>query len=75
MCSSDLAEVLAGQRSVVEGYRTTDAFHGLCAERGIVAPILAEMCAILYRGKKPADALTSLMTRELKPETAAPIRL
>lgn len=68
------AEVLAGQRSVVEGYRTTDAFHGLCAERGIVAPILAEMYAMLYRGKKPADALTSLMTRELKPETAAPVR-
>ncbi len=65
-------QLLAGRRTVVEGYRTTEAFAGLCGRKGITAPILAEVQAILYQGKKPADALMSLMTRELKRETASP---
>jgi glycerol-3-phosphate dehydrogenase (NAD(P)+) len=65
-------ELLAGRKTVVEGFRTTQALHGLCQERAISAPILSEVYAILYEQKKPADALHSLMTRELKPETQAP---
>ncbi len=65
-------ELLAGRKTVVEGHRSTEALHGLCRERGISAPILAEVHAILYEQKKPADALHALMTRELKRETAAP---
>jgi glycerol-3-phosphate dehydrogenase (NAD(P)+) len=53
---------------VVEGYKTTESFHGLCVERGIDAPILAEIYRILFEGRKPADALPVLMTRELKRE-------
>ncbi len=67
-----VTELLAGRKTVVEGHRSTEALHGLCQERGITAPILAEVYAILYQGKKPADALHALMTRELKRETAAP---
>ena len=67
-----VAELLAGRKTVVEGHRTTEALHGLCRERGITAPILAEIYAILYQDKKPADALHALMTRELKRETASP---
>ena len=62
------ADLIAGSKSVVEGYRTTESFHGLCTERGIDAPILAEMHRILYAGKPPADALASLMGRGLKRE-------
>jgi len=65
-------ELLAGRKTVVEGHRTTEALYGLCHERGISAPILAEIYAILYRQKKPADALHALMTRELKRETVTP---
>jgi len=65
-------ELMAGRKTVVEGHRSTDSFHGLCLERGITAPIMAEMRAILYEGKKPADALYALMTRELKRETNPP---
>jgi len=65
-------ELLAGRKTVVEGHRTTEALYGLCRERGITAPILAEVYAILYQQKKPADALHALMTRELKRETATP---
>ena len=67
-----VAELLAGRKTVVEGHRTTEALHGLCRERGINAPILSEVHAILYQGKKPADALHTLMTRELKRETTSP---
>lgn len=62
-------ELLAGRKSVVEGHRTTEALHGLCKERGIIAPILSEVYAILYQRKTPSDALHALMTRELKRET------
>jgi len=62
-------ELLASRRSVVEGYKTTQSFFGLCTERGIEAPILREAYAILFEDKPPAEALASLMTRELKEES------
>ncbi len=69
-----VAELLAGRRTVVEGYQTTESFAGLCAERGIDAPILRETHAILFQGKKPAAALAALMTRELKRESAPTVK-
>ena len=67
-----VGELLDGRRTVVEGYLSTTAFHELCREKGISAPILAEVYAILYESKKPRDALMSLMTRELKREQTSP---
>jgi glycerol-3-phosphate dehydrogenase (NAD(P)+) len=64
-----VSEVIGNRRTVVEGYKTTEAFAGLCASRQIEAPILREMHAILFKQKKPAAALAALMTRELKAET------
>jgi glycerol-3-phosphate dehydrogenase (NAD(P)+) len=69
---SPVADLLAGRKTVVEGYRTTQALHDLCQQRGLTAPILGEVYAILYQGKRPMDALMSLMTRELKRETNSP---
>lgn len=62
------AELIAASKSVVEGYRTTQSFLELLGERGIDAPILGEIHAILYAGKPPAEALAALMGRELKRE-------
>lgn len=62
------AELIAASKSVVEGYRTTQSFLELVRERGIEAPILAEIHGILYAGKPPAEALAALMGRELKRE-------
>jgi glycerol-3-phosphate dehydrogenase (NAD(P)+) len=62
------AELIAHRKTVVEGYRTTESFHGLCVERKIDAPILREMHAILFEGKAPALALHTLMLRGLKRE-------
>lgn len=62
-------ELLEGRKTVVEGYETTRSFAGLCAERGIDSPILSEINAILFQGRRPADAISALMMRELKRET------
>lgn len=62
------AALLTGRRTVVEGYRTAEAFSELCRERNLEAPILQEVFAILYRAKQPAEALASLMARALKSE-------
>jgi glycerol-3-phosphate dehydrogenase (NAD(P)+) len=62
-------ELLAHRKTVVEGYRTTEAFAGLCLARGIDAPILREMHAILFSGRRPAEALAALMARGLKGES------
>lgn len=66
------ADLIAHRKTVVEGYHTTQAFAELCAGRGIDAPILQEMQAILFAGKAPAAALQTLMNRDLKSETAVP---
>ncbi|HZZ20180.1 MAG TPA: NAD(P)H-dependent glycerol-3-phosphate dehydrogenase [Opitutaceae bacterium] len=65
-----ISELLTGRKTVVEGYETTRSFAGLCVEKGIDAPILAETNAILFKGRRPADAISALMMRELKRETA-----
>ncbi len=67
-----VTELLAGRKTIVEGYLSTQAFHELCRGKGIIAPILAEVYAILYESKKSADALMSLMSRELKREQTSP---
>ena len=64
-----IAELLEGRRTVVEGYETTRSFAGLCAEKRIDAPILVEVNAVLFQGRRPADAISSLMMRELKRES------
>jgi glycerol-3-phosphate dehydrogenase (NAD(P)+) len=67
------AELIANRRTVVEGHATAQSFAGLCEERKIDAPILREVNAILFAGKKPAAALAALMNRELKRETLIPM--
>jgi glycerol-3-phosphate dehydrogenase (NAD(P)+) len=64
-----ISDLLSGRRTVVEGYETTRSFSGLCVEKAIEAPILAEMYSILFKGRPPADAISALMMRELKRET------
>jgi glycerol-3-phosphate dehydrogenase (NAD(P)+) len=65
-----VAALTVNRKTVVEGHKTTEAFAELCSRCGIEAPILREVHAILCAGKKPADALAALMTRDLKPEHA-----
>ncbi|MEM9158300.1 MAG: NAD(P)H-dependent glycerol-3-phosphate dehydrogenase [Verrucomicrobiota bacterium] len=62
------AEIVASQKTAVEGYRTAKAFFNECAAKGIDAPILRQVYRILYEGKRPIEALTTLMSRDLKKE-------
>lgn len=65
------APLLAHRKTVVEGYKTTESMWSLCRARGLDAPVLEQMHAILFGGKKPAEALAALMGRELKREGRA----
>jgi glycerol-3-phosphate dehydrogenase (NAD(P)+) len=65
---STIEDIMADRKTVVEGYKTTESFHGLCRSRNIDAPIMAEVYATLFEGKAPAQALRDLMLRELKRE-------
>jgi len=65
---ASVASLLAHRKTVVEGHKTAESFAELCAAKGIEAPILREVHAILFGGKHPAAALSALMTRGLKRE-------
>ena len=62
------ADVIAGQRTVVEGYRAAECLMRLCREKGFEAPILEQVHAICYGGRDPREALQALMRRDLKEE-------
>ena len=66
-----VASLLAHRKTVVEGHKTAESFAEMCAAKGIDAPILRAVRAILVEGKQPAAALSALMTRGLKRETMA----
>jgi glycerol-3-phosphate dehydrogenase (NAD(P)+) len=63
-----LAQILATMGHVAEGVPTTAAAHRLAQETGVDMPITAEMHAVLYQGKRPADAVAALMTRPARGE-------
>jgi glycerol-3-phosphate dehydrogenase (NAD(P)+) len=63
-----IAEILRGMAMVAEGVPTTKGAVGLARKKGVDVPIMKEVHAILFEGKPPLDALTSLMTRTVKGE-------
>jgi glycerol-3-phosphate dehydrogenase (NAD(P)+) len=60
--------VLAGTKSVAEGYPTARSAFELARKVKIETPIIAQIYAALYEGKSPAQALHDLTARESKPE-------
>lgn len=61
-------EVLDGMRMVAEGVNSAPAVVELAAAAGVEVPISEQVVAVLYEGRKPADALPALMQRGVKPE-------
>ena len=53
---------------VAEGVNTAKAALESARRREVDLPITEQMCAILYEGLDPRQALEALMTRELKSE-------
>jgi len=63
-----LTEILSGMTEVAEGVTTTPAALELGQTFSQELPIAEQVHAVLYEGKKAADAARSLMTRALKEE-------
>lgn len=63
-----MEEVLAGMRMVAEGVNSAPAVVELAAAAGVEVPISEQVVAVLYDGRKPADALPALMRRGVKAE-------
>jgi glycerol-3-phosphate dehydrogenase (NAD(P)+) len=63
-----LADALAGRHTVAEGVFTTHSAHALALREGIEMPIVHAAFRILFENRPPADAITELMTRELRAE-------
>lgn len=63
-----LDEVQAEMQMIAEGVRTTASVRALARKYHIEMPITEAVYAILFEGKKPADAVYDLMTRSAKQE-------
>ena len=53
---------------VAEGVETVKAVYKLSRRHDVAMPITSEVYNILYKNKKPIEAVSSLMTRKIKAE-------
>jgi len=63
-----LDRVLEGAHTVAEGVRTARSANDLAERHGIEMPITEQVCAVLYDGMDPRQAIAALMQRDAKPE-------
>ena len=55
-------------RMIAEGARTVASALALAGQHGVSLPICAEVAGVLFDGKRPAEALASLLSRAARPE-------
>ena len=63
-----LQEITGSTRMIAEGVRNTRSLHALADRLRVEMPIVEQMYAVLYAGKRPAEAVQDLMHRSLKAE-------
>ncbi len=63
-----LRQITSATPAVAEGVRNTRSLWSLAQRLGVEMPIVEQMFAVLYGGKRPAEAVRDLMQRSLKPE-------
>jgi glycerol-3-phosphate dehydrogenase (NAD(P)+) len=63
-----LEAALAARETVAEGVITTQSARSLAEREGVEMPIVAAVHRILFEKQSPRDAITELMTRELRAE-------
>jgi len=63
-----LQQVLGAMWMVAEGVHTARAALELGRRHGVEMPIAEQVCALLFEGRSPREALGALMTRDLKRE-------
>lgn len=64
-----LEQVLGAMTMVAEGVHTARAARDLGRRHGVELPITEQVCALLFEGRSPLEALQALMTRDLRSET------
>lgn len=65
---STVDEIRGSTRSVVEGVPTTQSAYECARKLAVETPIIDQLYAILYEGKRPHDAMQELLKRDLKAE-------
>lgn len=63
-----IEQIMASMKQVAEGVWNCSVARELAIKLGIDAPITEEVYQIINHGKNPCDAVSSLLSRELKPE-------
>ncbi|AJX32548.1 NAD(P)H-dependent glycerol-3-phosphate dehydrogenase [Burkholderia oklahomensis] len=63
-----LDDILAALGHVAEGVRCAHAVLSLARERGVDMPITEAVCAVLFEGVAPRDAVSGLLRRDAKAE-------
>ncbi len=63
-----LEEILGEMNMVAEGVKTSKSVHSLAGELGVEMPICEQVYKVLYEDKSTREAVSDLMSRELKPE-------
>jgi len=58
-----LPEILGEMTMVAEGVSTAKAAYDLAAQCGVEMPITEQVCAVLFAGKHPRDAMEDLLSR------------
>jgi len=66
---ASLEDVMASMTMVAEGVHTARVARELGRSFGLDLPLTEQMCAVLYEGRGPLDAMEALMTRDLRSET------
>lgn len=65
-----LAQVTGSMKQVAEGVTNCVTARELAMKKGLQAPVIDEVHAILYKGRKPEEVLDLFMARSAKPERA-----
>jgi glycerol-3-phosphate dehydrogenase (NAD(P)+) len=65
-----LADILADTPHVAEGVRCAPAVRRLAAAKQVDLPITDAVCAVLFEGVSPAEAVTRLLSRDPRTECA-----
>ncbi|KVD88951.1 glycerol-3-phosphate dehydrogenase [Burkholderia sp. ABCPW 14] len=63
-----LDDILAALGHVAEGVRCAHAVLSIARERGVDTPITEAVCAVLFDGVAPRDAVSGLLRRDAKAE-------
>ncbi len=63
-----IKQITASMSMVAEGVSTAKAIFTLSQKYKIAMPITTEVYNVIYRNKRPINAVTDLMNRKLKPE-------